>query len=63
MSTMKESYSGGKRGNLLEGLKTRSPSVNDKSRPPIGNKYPTVDTGANRSEPSKQDPTIGPRTA
>jgi len=56
-------YGGGKRGNLLEGMKTKSPSVNDKSRVPIGSKYPSVDTGANRSEPSKQSPTIGPRTA
>ncbi len=56
-------YSGGKKGGLLEGLKTHSPPVQDKSRRPIGESHPNVDSGANRSEPSKQDPTIGPRTA
>ena len=59
----KANYGGGKRDNLLSGLKTHSPSVNDKSRSPIGSKYPTTDTDACRKEPSKQDATIGPRTA
>ena len=63
MSTMKESYGGGKTGKLLDGLKTREPRTEDKSRRPIGEMYSSVDTGANRSEPSKQPPTIGPRTA
>lgn len=63
MATMKEDYKGGKKGNLLEGLKTMSPPVQDKSRRPIGEKFPNVDSGANRSEPSPHEPTIGPRTA
>ena len=56
-------YGGGKRGNLLEGLKTRSPSANDASNRPIGSKYPSVDTGANRDGVAKTPPTLGPRTA
>jgi hypothetical protein len=63
MATMKATYSGGKSGGLLKGLKTMSPPVNDKSRRPIGESHPNVDSGANRSEPSVQQPTIGPRTA
>lgn len=60
----KANYGGGKSGNLLEGLKTRSPSVNDESRKPIGSKYPNVDSGATRSEVGQAKPsTIGPRTA
>ena len=60
MSTMKANYSGGKKGGLLNGLKTRSPSVDDASRKIKGG---SVNDGATRSEPSKQNPTIGPRTA
>jgi hypothetical protein len=63
MSTMKESYGGGKHGKALEGMVTHNPKAEDKSRAPIGEKYAHVDTGAVRSEPSKQDPTIGPRSA
>ena len=63
MSTMKANYGGGKRGGLMEGLKTRSPPVDDFSRRPIGSKFPSVDSNPNRSEPSKQQPTVGPRTA
>ena len=63
MSTMKADYSGGKTSGLLKGLKTRSPPVQDKSRKPIGESHSNVDSGANRSEPSVQQPTIGPRTA
>jgi hypothetical protein len=63
MATMKEEYRGGKKGGMLAGLKTRNPPVNDKSRRPIGESHPSVDSGANRSEPSVQPPTIGPRTA
>jgi len=59
----KANYGGGKRDNLLGGLKTRSPYCHDASNKPIGSKYPSVDTDANRKEPSKQDPTVGPRTA
>lgn len=60
----KANYGGGHRGGILSGLKTKSPSVNDKSRDAIGKCYPTsVDSNPNRSEPSKQEPTIGPRTA
>jgi hypothetical protein len=51
---------GGKHGNLLEGLKTKSPSVDDSSRKVKGG---SVNDGATRSEPSKADTTIGPRTA
>ncbi|MDE1868112.1 MAG: hypothetical protein KGI08_10450 [Thaumarchaeota archaeon] len=58
---MKESYH--KRTGLKEGLRTRSAPVDDKSRPPIGSKYPSVDSNPNRKEPSKEEPTIGPRTA
>jgi hypothetical protein len=47
-------------GTLLKGLKTRSPSVDDASRKPKGG---SVNDGATRSEPSKQQPTLGPRTA
>ena len=50
--------SGGK--HLHDGLKTKSPSVDDASRKPKGG---SVNDGATRSEPSKQDATIGPRTA
>jgi hypothetical protein len=60
MSTEKANYSGGKKGGLLKGLKTRSPSVDDASRKPHGG---SVNEGATRSEPSKQQPTLGPRTA
>ncbi len=60
MSTKSANYGGGKKGGLLSGLKTRSPSVDDASRKPKGG---SVDAGATRSEPSKQNPTIGPRTA
>jgi len=63
MSTMKESYGGGKHGKALEGMKTKEPKTEDKSRRPIGEMYQNVDTGAVRSEPSKQDPPIGPRAA
>ena len=58
--TMKANYSGGKKGGLLSGLKTRSPSVDDASRKPKGG---DVNSGATRSEPSKQQPTVGPRSA
>ena len=60
MSTSKANYSGGKKGGLLSGLKTRSPSVDDASRKPRGGR---VNDGATRREPSKQQPTVGPRTA
>lgn len=57
-------YGGGKKGgNMHEGLKTHSPSVNDESRKPIGSKYPSVDSGATRDGPAATSPTIGPRTA
>ena len=46
---------------LHSGLKTRSPPVDDKSRQLP--RSPSVNDGAVRSEPSKQQPTIGPRTA
>jgi hypothetical protein len=57
---MKENNSGGKHGDLHEGLKTHSPSVDDSSRKIKGGH---VNDGATRSEPSKADSTIGPRTA
>ncbi len=47
-------------GTLLKGLKTKSPSVDDASRKPKGG---SVNDGATRSEPSKQQPTVGPRSA
>lgn len=50
----------GKGRGLLAGNRTHSPSVNDSSRKPKGG---SVNEGAVRSEPSKQDATIGPRTA
>jgi hypothetical protein len=53
----------GKRGGILAGLKTKSLPAEDASRAPIGKKHPSVDTGANRSEPSGHTPTIGPRSA
>lgn len=56
-------YSGGLKGDILKGLKTRSPSVNDKSRSEIGGKMSNVDSDANRSKPGKDAPTIGPRSA
>lgn len=49
-----------KGGLLKAGLKTKQPSVDDASRKPKGG---SVDSGATRSEPSKQSPTIGPRSA
>lgn len=58
--TMKANYGGGKKGGLHSGLKTRSPSVDDASRKPKGG---SVNNGATRSEPSKQQPTVGPRSA
>lgn len=51
---------GGKTGGMLKGLKTRSPCVDDASRKPKGG---SVNDGATRSEPSAQQPTVGPRTA
>ena len=60
MATAKANYGGGKKGGLMKGLKTRSPSVDDASRKPHGE---NINEGAVRSEPSKQSPTIGPRTA
>ena len=60
MSTAKANYGGGKKGGLLSGLTTRSPSVDDASRKIKGG---SVNDGATRSEPSKQQPTLGPRTA
>jgi len=63
MSTMKANYSGGKTGGLLKGLKTMSPPAQDKSRKPIGESHPNVDSGANRSETAPTPATIGPRTA
>ena len=54
----KANYGGGKKGNLLEGLKTRSPS----SALP-GPKGGSVNKDTTRSGPSKADSTIGPRTA
>ena len=56
-------YAGGKKGNILEGLKTRSPPVEDKSRREIGSTMPNVDSNPNRSKPGEQAPTIGPRSA
>ena len=50
-------------GYMHEGLKTKSPSVNDKSRAPIGSKHPHVDKDACRSGAAETPPTIGPRTA
>lgn len=47
-------------GSILKGLKTKSPSVDDASRKPKGG---DVNSGATRSEPSKQSPTLGPRCA
>lgn len=52
--------SSGKGGLLKAGLKTKSPSVDDASRKPKGG---SVNDGTVRSEPSKQQPTVGPRTA
>ena len=52
--------SGGKKGGLLDGLKTKSPSVDDASRKPKGG---SVNDGATRSEVAKGAPTIGPRSA
>lgn len=60
MATMKANYGGGKKGTLLKGLSTRSPSVNDASRTPKGG---SVNNDATRDGPSKQDPTVGPRSA
>lgn len=60
MATAKANYGGGKKGGMLKGLKTRSPSVDDASRKPHGG---NVGDNPNRSEPSKQQPTLGPRTA
>ena len=57
---MKATNSGGKHGGLHEGLTTKSPSVDDSSRKVKGG---SVNDGATRSEPSKADSTIGPRTA
>ena len=57
---MKADYGGGKKGNLMEGLKTRSPSAEDSSRKVKGG---SVNKGATRDGPSKADPTLGPRTA
>jgi hypothetical protein len=45
---------------LLAGLKTHSPPVDDASRKPKGGH---VNQDATRSEPSKQDATVGPRVA
>lgn len=56
---MKGGMKGGK-GTLLRDNKCKSPSVDDASRKPKGG---SVNEGATRSEPSKQDPTVGPRTA
>ena len=50
----------GKGKGLLAGLKTHSPSVDDASRK-LGTR--SVNADATRSSPSKQSPTIGPRTA
>jgi hypothetical protein len=59
--TAKANYGGGnKGGSVLAGLKTRSPPVEDASRKIRGGH---VDSGAVRSEPSKQPATIGPRCA
>ncbi len=59
----KANYSGGQ-SSLHEGLKTRSPPVNDSSRKPIGSMHPSVDEGAVRKEVGEVKPsTIGPRTA
>lgn len=52
--------SGGKGSPLRAGLYTKQPNVNDSSRVPKGGH---VDRDATRSEPSKQDATVGPRTA
>jgi hypothetical protein len=60
MATDGANYGGGKKGRLQEGLKTRSPPVDDASRKPKGGH---VDDSPTRSEPSKQQPTVGPRTA
>lgn len=57
---MKMKAGGYPHADLKKGLKTRSPSVDDASRKPHGG---SVNDGATRSEPSKQQPTVGPRTA
>ncbi len=50
----------GKGKGILAGLTTKNPSVDDASRKPKGG---SVNDGATRSEPSKQQPTVGPRSA
>jgi len=64
MATDKANYGGGKSGNMHEGLKTRSPSVNDSSRKPIGSVYTTNVGAKDRDGVGEVKPaTIGPRTA
>jgi hypothetical protein len=64
MATDKANY-GGKQSGMHEGLKTKSPPVNDSSRRPIGSVHSTsVDAkdrpdGVGEVKPS----TLGPRTA
>ena len=64
MATDKANYGGGKSGNMHEGLKTRSPPVNDSSRKPIGSEYKTTVDAKDRDGVGEVRPaTIGPRTA
>ena len=65
MATDKANYDGGKSGNMHEGLKTHSPSVNDESRKPIGSKYTTSVDAKDRPDGvgEVRPATIGPRTA
>jgi hypothetical protein len=52
--------SNGKSGNMLSGLKDRSPSASDSStKPPSGD----VNSEATRKEVAPQQATLGPRTA
>jgi len=63
MATDKANY-GGKQSGMHEGLKTNSPSVNDKSRAPIGSVHTTSVNAKDRDGVGEQKPaTIGPRTA
>ena len=61
MKTIDANYGGGKKGgSILDGLKTKSASVDDASRKRKGG---SVDDNPVRKEPSAQQPTVGPRSA
>ena len=60
---MSKVRSGGTKGGMLKGLKRHNPPAEDKSRPQIGKKYASVNSGAVRNEVAPTPPTLGPRTA